>query len=70
MLVSGLQTEICETVYCLIVDLSLLMSYKSIVLQFLQNLLKMTSSIFLSLVVLADFNDFGLILQDFEWPFR
>ena len=83
MFVSGLQTEILETGYCLIVHLSFLTSlFFSLCKTF-----KKTFSVFLwffsQKIVqisifkveylengLVDFYDFGLISQDFGWPFR
>ena len=86
MFTSGLQTEIFEIVYCLIVHLSF-WRHASIVIQFVQNLQKNNifgfSVVFSGKTVqilifkaeylengLADFDDFGLILQDFGRPLR
>ena len=87
MFVSGLQTEIFETVYCLIVHLSFLTSHNLLFFSMCKTSKK--NNIFGFSVVLsrktvqmpifkveylenglADFNDFGVILQDFGRPFR
>ena len=86
MFLSGLQTEIFETVYCSIVHLSFLTSHSPLFFSLCKT---SKNSIFGFSVVfpwktvpisifkveylengLADFNDFGLILQDFGRAFR
>ena len=87
MYVSGLQTEIFETVYCWIAHLPFLTSHNLLFFSLFKTSKKnqhfrfsvVFSRKFVQISIfkgeyfengLADFNDFCLILQDFEWPFR
>ena len=85
-IISGPQTEIFETVYCLVVHLSFLTSYNPLFFSLCKTSKKnifgfsvtfswKTVQISICKVEylensFANFNDFGLILQDFERPFR
>ena len=86
MFVLALQTEIFETGYFLIVHLSFLTSHNLLFFSFCKTSKKTFSVFLTSFSckivqisifkveylenVLTDFNDFGLILQDFERSFR
>ena len=84
MFVLSLETEICFTVYCLIMNLSFQTSHNLLFFSFCKTSKKhfRFSVVFprktVQIVIFnieylsgsADFDDFGLILQDFEWPFR
>ena len=83
MFVFGLQTEIFQNVYCLIVQFSSVTSQNLLLFSFAKppknNIFAFFSRFSVQILMfkveylengLAVFNDFGLILQDFERPFR